>query len=98
MTGFRIPNVLNTLNAFTLGARSVNPNAEMHVIFDNTWSDPAKEAASTNALADQGVDVVTMIVDSPITVVQTAEERAHYSIGFHSTDVQKYARKAGSVV
>jgi basic membrane lipoprotein Med (substrate-binding protein (PBP1-ABC) superfamily) len=91
--GFRIPNVLNTINAFTLGARSVNPNAEMRVIFDNTWSDPAKEAASTNALADQGVDVVTMIVDSPITVVQTAEERGIYSVGFHSTDVQKYAPK-----
>jgi basic membrane lipoprotein Med (substrate-binding protein (PBP1-ABC) superfamily) len=91
--GFQIPNVLDAINAFTLGARSVNSKAEMHVIFDNTWSDPAKEAASTNALADQGVDVVTMIVDSPITVVQTAEDRGIYSIGFHSTDVQKYAPK-----
>ena len=91
--GFQIPNVIDTINAFTLGARSVNPKAEMHVIFDNTWSDPGKEAASTNALADQGVDVVTMIVDSPITVVQTAEQRGIYSVGFHSTSVQKYAPK-----
>jgi basic membrane lipoprotein Med (substrate-binding protein (PBP1-ABC) superfamily) len=45
--GFQIPNVIDTINAFTLGARSVNPKAEMHVIFDNTWSDPGKEAAST---------------------------------------------------
>jgi basic membrane lipoprotein Med (substrate-binding protein (PBP1-ABC) superfamily) len=91
--GFQIPNVMDTINAFTLGARSVNPKAEMHVIFDNTWSDPGKEAASTNALADQGVDVITMIVDSPITVVQTAEQRGMYSVGFHSTSVQKYAPK-----
>ena len=91
--GFQIPNVIDTINAFTLGARSVNPKAEMHVIFDNTWSDPGKEAASTNALADQGVDVITMIVDSPITVVQTAEQRGIYSVGFHSTEVQKYAPK-----
>jgi basic membrane protein A len=91
--GFQIPNVVDTINAFTLGARSVNPKAEMHVIFDNTWSDPGKEAASTNALADQGVDVITMIVDSPITVVQTAEQRGIYSVGFHSTEVQKYAPK-----
>ena len=91
--GFQIPNVIDTINAFTLGARSVNPKAEMHVIFDNTWSDPGKEAASTNALADQGVDVITMIVDSPITVVQTAEQRGIYSVGFHSTAVQKYAPK-----
>jgi basic membrane protein A len=91
--GFQIPNVIDTINAFTLGARSVNAKAEMHVIFDNTWSDPGKEAASTNALADQGVDVITMIVDSPITVVQTAEQRGIYSVGFHSTSVQKYAPK-----
>jgi basic membrane lipoprotein Med (substrate-binding protein (PBP1-ABC) superfamily) len=91
--GFQIPNVIDAINAFTLGARSVNPKVETHVIFDNTWSDPGKEAASTNALADQGVDVVTMIVDSPITVVQTAEQRGIYSIGFHSTAVQKYAPK-----
>ena len=91
--GFKIPNVMDTINAFTLGARSVNPKAEMHVIFDNTWSDPGKEAASTNALADQGVDVITMIVDSPITIVQTAEQRGIYSVGFHSTSVQKYAPK-----
>jgi len=91
--GFKIPNVVDAINAFTLGARSVNPKTEMHVIFDNTWSDPGKEAASTNALADQGVDVVTMIVDSPITVVQTAEQRGIYSVGFHSTSVQKYAPK-----
>jgi basic membrane protein A len=91
--GFKIPNVIDTINAFTLGARSVNPKAEMHVIFDNTWSDPGKEAASTNALADQGVDVITMIVDSPITIVQTAEQRGIYSVGFHSTEVQKYAPK-----
>jgi basic membrane lipoprotein Med (substrate-binding protein (PBP1-ABC) superfamily) len=91
--GFQIPNVIDTINAFTLGARSVNPKAEMHVIFDNTWSDPAKEAASTNALGDQGVDVITMIVDSPITVVQTAEERGMYSVGYHSTGAQKYAPK-----
>ncbi len=91
--GFQIPNVIDTINAFTLGARSVNPRSEMHVIFDNTWSDPGKEAASTNALADQGVDVITMIVDSPITVVQTAEQRGIYSVGFHSTSVQKYAPK-----
>jgi basic membrane lipoprotein Med (substrate-binding protein (PBP1-ABC) superfamily) len=91
--GFKIPNVIDTINAFTVGARSANPKVEMHVIFDNTWSDPGKEAASTNALADQGVDVVTMIVDSPITVVQTAEQRGIYSIGFHSTAVQKYAPK-----
>lgn len=91
--GFPIPNIIATANAFHLGARSVNPNVETRVVFDSTWLDPAKEASATNALGDQGVDVVTMIVDSPITVVQTAEKRGMYTIGFHSVDVQKFAPK-----
>ena len=82
--GFPIPNILATVNAFHLGARSVNPNVTTRVVFNNAWVDPSKEAAATNALGYQGVDVVTMIVDSPITVVQTAERRGMYSIGFHS--------------
>ncbi|MBI3742687.1 MAG: BMP family ABC transporter substrate-binding protein [Chloroflexi bacterium] len=93
IAGFQIPNIIDSVNAFTLGARSVNPKAEMRVIYDNAWLDSAKEAASTNALADQGVDVVTMIVDSPITVVKTAESRGMYTVGFHSTAVQQYAPK-----
>jgi basic membrane lipoprotein Med (substrate-binding protein (PBP1-ABC) superfamily) len=89
--GFPIPNIIASANAFQLGARSVNPNVQTFVIFNGTWLDPAKEAASTNTLGDQGVDVVTMIVDSPITVVQTAEKRAMYTVGFHSVEVQKFA-------
>ena len=91
--GFPIPNIIASANAFQLGARSVNPNVQTFVIFDGTWLDPAKEAASTNTLGDQGVDVVTMIVDSPITIVQTAEKRGMYSIGYHSVEVQKFAPK-----
>jgi basic membrane lipoprotein Med (substrate-binding protein (PBP1-ABC) superfamily) len=60
-------------------------------VFNSTWVDPGKEATATNALADQGVDVVTMIVDSPITVVQTAEKRGIMSIGYHSAAVQQFA-------
>ncbi len=89
--GFPIPNIIYSINAFELGARSVNPNVQTIAVFDSAWLDPGKEAATTNTLADQGVDVVTMIVDSPITVVQTAEKRGIYSIGFHSTEVQKFA-------
>ncbi|HEV7666168.1 MAG TPA: BMP family ABC transporter substrate-binding protein [Chloroflexota bacterium] len=81
--GFPIPNILTSINAFQLGALSVNPNATTQVIVNNTWVDPAKEAEAVNALADNGVDVVTMIVDSPSSVIQTAEQRGIMSMGFH---------------
>ena len=54
-----IPQVLRNINAFTLGARLVNPNATTQVIFTGDWSMPVKEAEATNSLIDQGVDVIT---------------------------------------
>ena len=89
--GFPIPNILTSINAFTLGAQSVNPDVAVQVIVDNAWVDPAKEAESVNALADSGVDVVTMIVDSPATVVKTADARGIKSIGFHCLCVEAAA-------
>lgn len=86
-----IPQVVGAVNAFALGAQSVNPKATTTVIFINTWADAGKEAAATNTLADQGIDVVTSIVDSPVAVVQAAEKRAIWSIGYHSAAVQKFA-------
>ncbi|MCX6047205.1 MAG: BMP family ABC transporter substrate-binding protein, partial [Chloroflexi bacterium] len=93
ITAFPIPNVLASVNAFELGAQSVNPAVETTLVINGSWVDPTKEAAATNALADAGVDVVTMIVDSPITVVQTAEKRGIYAIGFHSSALEKFAPK-----
>jgi basic membrane protein A len=91
--GFPIPNILTSINAFHLGARSVNPDVTTQIIVDNSWVDPAKEAEAVNALADNGVDVVTMIVDSPATVVTTADKRNIMSIGFHCLCVQSVAGK-----
>jgi basic membrane lipoprotein Med (substrate-binding protein (PBP1-ABC) superfamily) len=93
ITAFPIPNILASVNAFQLGAHSVNPAVETTLVFNGAWVDPAKEAAATNALADAGIDVVTMIVDSPITIVQTAEKRGIYSVGFHSSALQSFAPK-----
>jgi len=82
---------LANINAFELGARSVNPKAETRVVFTGTFLDPAKEATAATALLDQGVDVLGVIVDSPITVVQTAEKRGAYSVGYHYLGAQKFA-------
>jgi basic membrane protein A len=79
-----IPQVLRNINAFTLGARMVNPDVTTQVIFTGDWALPIKEAEATNSLANQGVDVVTCHVDSPKVVVETAERRGIMVCGYHA--------------
>jgi basic membrane lipoprotein Med (substrate-binding protein (PBP1-ABC) superfamily) len=82
---------LTFANAFHLGARSVNPDVETIIAYTFSWGDRAKEADTTNSLINQGVDVITMHVDSPSTVISTAESRGAYSIGFQSLAAQQFA-------
>jgi len=79
-----IPQVLRNINAFTLGARSVDPSITVTVIFTGDWFLPIKEAEATNSLADKGVDVITGHVDSPKVLIETAEKRGIYSVGYHT--------------
>jgi len=80
-----IPQVLRNINAFTLGARSVNPKATTAVIFTGDWSIPVKEAEAANSLVDQGADVLTSHVDSPKVIIETAERRGVFSSGYHAS-------------
>lgn len=87
-----IPQTLRNINAFTLGAQSMNPAITTTVVWTGTWSDPAKEAEAANTLADGGIDVLTMHVDGPITIAQTAEKRGIMVCGYHA-DAGKFAPK-----
>jgi basic membrane protein A len=78
-----IPQVLRNINSYTLGARSVNPKATTNVIFTGDWSMPVKEAEAANSLIDQGIDVLSMHVDSPKVIVETAERRGVFVTGYH---------------
>jgi basic membrane protein A len=78
-----IPQVLRNVNAFTLGAQSVKPEVTTQVIFTGDWSLPVKEAEAANSLIDQGVDVMTMHVDSPKVIVETCERRGIAVCGYH---------------
>ncbi|HEX9161828.1 MAG TPA: BMP family ABC transporter substrate-binding protein [Thermoanaerobaculia bacterium] len=91
--GMPIGYALGNVNAFQLGARSVNPKVKTVVVVTGGWADKAKEAAAANALLDQGCDVVAMHVDSPATVIQTVEARGAMSIGFQSVDARALAPK-----
>jgi simple sugar transport system substrate-binding protein len=79
-----IPQVLRNINAFTMGARSVDPKIATQLIFTGDWSLPVKEAEACNSLIDQGVDVVTCHVDSPKVIVESAERRGIFVCGYHA--------------
>jgi basic membrane protein A and related proteins len=77
--------VLRGVNSFITGARTVNPNATVQLIFTGDWSLPVKEAESTNALVDAGCDVIGCYVDSPKVVVETAEKRGVKTCGHNAS-------------
>ena len=92
VAAFPIPEVLQGINAFTLGAKSVNPKAEVRVIWTNAWYDPGKEREAAMTLISQGADMLTHHTDST-AIVQAAEEKGVYAFGYHS-DMSKYGPKA----
>lgn len=83
VAAFPIPEVLQGINAFTVGMRSVNPKAEVKVVWVNTWFDPGKETQATTALINSGADVLTNHTNSP-AVVMEAEAKGKYSFGYQS--------------
>ena len=87
-----IPEVIRNINAFTIGARSVNPNITTRVIWVNGWFDPGKEREAALALIAQGCDVLMQNTDSP-AVVQTAQEKGVLAFGWDS-DMTKFGGKA----
>ncbi len=95
---FPIPEVLRNINAFTLGARSVNPKVTTKVVWVNTWFDPPKESEAAQALINQRADVLLQNTDST-AVLQTAEKNGKFAFGWDS-DMSAFAPKAhlGSAV
>jgi basic membrane protein A and related proteins len=89
---FPIPEVIRNINAFTLGARSVNPKITTKVIWVDTWYDPGKERQAAEALIAQGADVLCQNTDSP-AIVQAAEQHGVHAFGWDS-DMSKYGPHA----
>ncbi len=80
---FPIPQTLQNINAFALGAQSVNPDAEVIAVSTADWCDPAKQAQAAQTLLDQGADVLTQHQDCTKTIIETAEAAGAYSVGYH---------------
>ena len=88
VAAFPIPEVVMGINAFTRGMKSINPKAEVKVVWVNSWYDPGREREAADTLISQGADVLTHHTDST-AVVQAAEAKKVYSIAYHS-DMSKY--------
>lgn len=83
VAAMEIPEVTRGINAFTLGVRSVNPDAEVVVKWTHTWVDSALEKEAAVALLDEGCDVIAQHQDSPAPMI-AAEERGKWGVGYHS--------------
>ena len=87
-----IPEVIRNIDAFTLGARSVNAKATTRVVWVNKWFDPGKEREAATTLIGQGVDVLMQNTDSA-AVMQTAQEKGVFALGWDS-DMTGFGPKA----
>jgi basic membrane protein A len=89
---FPIPEVLRNIDAFTLGAQSVNPKVKTKVVWVGSWFDPPKETEAAQTLINKGADVLLQNTDST-AVLQAAEKAGKYAFGWDS-DMSAFAPKA----
>lgn len=86
---FPIPEVIYSINAFTLAAQAINPDAKVSVVWSNTWFDPTAERQAAETLLDQGIDLLANYQDSPAGI-QAAAERGVWGMG-NDADMSEYA-------
>ena len=89
---FPIPEVIRNINAYTLGAQSVNPKVKTKVVWVNSWYNPGKEREAALALISQKADVLMQNTDSP-AIVQAAQQKGVYAFGWDS-DMSKFGPKS----
>ena len=92
IASFPIPEVVRGINAFYLGATSINPNFDIDVIWVNTWYDPVKEGNAAKVLINEGADIITQHTDSP-AALQIAEKAGVMAFG-QASDMLQFAPKA----
>ncbi|MDT3443707.1 MULTISPECIES: BMP family ABC transporter substrate-binding protein [unclassified Pseudofrankia] len=81
---FPIPQTIANIDAFELGAKSVNPDAKTYTVNTSNWCDPAKQAQATQSLLSQGVDVISQHQDCTGTVIKATEAGGAFTVGYHA--------------
>ncbi len=92
IASFPIPEVVMGINAFILGAQTINPDFKLKVVWVNSWFDPGKEADAAKVLVGQGADILTQHTDSTAPL-QIADEKSVLAFG-QASDMIKFAPKA----
>ena len=80
---FPISQTIANIDAFELGALSVNPKAQTYIVNTSNWCDPLKQKEAAAALLSQGVDVLTQHQDCQSTVIEAAKAAGKYVVGYH---------------
>jgi len=83
VAAFPIPEVIRGINAFALGAQSINPDATVQVVWTETWFDPAKEKEAAESLLAAGADVLAMHQDTTATGLAADAAGAKW-VGYNS--------------
>ena len=91
IASFPIPEVVRGINAFMLGAQSINSDMKVKVVWAYTWFDPPKEADAAKVLMDQGADIITQHTDST-AAIQAAADRGIKAFG-QASDMIHFAPK-----
>lgn len=90
VAAFPISEVNRGINAFTLGVKSVNPDATVHVVWSQSWTDyTANEKAAQQLVDEIGVDIITMHCDS-VAPLDVAETSGIWSIGYNMDNSELY--------
>ena len=92
VAGFPIPEVIQGINAFTLGMRSVNPSAQVRVVWLGEWFNPPRERDAAMTLMNQGAELLLFHTGST-AVMAAAQERGKLAVAYHS-DMRKTAPDA----
>ncbi len=92
VASFPIPEVVSGINAFILGAQSINPDFKVRIVWVNTWYDPGREADAAKVLFGQGADIISQHTDSTAPL-QIAEEEGKHGFG-QASDMIRFAPNA----
>ena len=83
IASFQIPVVISSINAFTIGAQTVNKDATVHAVFTGSWSDVGLQTNAVNGMASQNIDVIAQYQDYTKTIVEMCEAAGIYTVGYH---------------
>ena len=90
VAAFPIAEVNRGINAFTLGVRSVNPDATVYVKWSNSWTGEEENAETARELIrDHAIDVLAMHTNA-LSPLEIADENDIWTIGYNIDNSEQF--------